>query len=137
MSITEKRGTGNKGEDLVAALLMKQGLDIVERNYWRKWGEIDIVAHSPAGGLKDNFYHFVEVKTVIRDFGRGTDFNDEDYSPADNMTPEKIKRFSRVVQTYLLENKLEDCDWQADVALVYLDKYSDNFKIEMLEDIDL
>ena len=132
MVVTEKRGIGDRGEELVVALLMKQGLKIVERNHWRKWGEIDIVARD----IKDNVYHFVEVKTAIRDFGRGVDL-DDGYSPADNMTRDKIRRFKTVIQTYLLENRLEECDWQADVALVYLDKYSEYSRIEILEDVDL
>jgi putative endonuclease len=129
--ITEKRNTGDRGEELVCQFLMKQGFTIVDRNHWRKWGEIDIVAKS----LKDNVYHFIEVKTAVRDLGR-LDLSD-DYSPADNMTKDKMRKFSRIIQTYIEENRLGECNWQADVALVYLDKYSDNLKIELLEDIDL
>ena len=117
MTITPKRSTGNRGEDVAAQFLMKQGFSIIERNHWRKWGEIDIVAQN----LKDNPYHFVEVKTVYRALRTLDLDNDGGYSPADNITREKKKRFARVIQTYLMENKLEECDWQADVALVYLD----------------
>ncbi len=132
MVITEKRGTGDRGEEISCQFLMKRGLEIVERNHWRKWGEIDIVAKNP----KDNVIHFVEVKTASRDFSRGDDF-DSEYSPADNITHEKKKRFRRVIQTYLLENKLEEHDWQADVTLVYLDSGSEKHQIEILDDIDL
>ncbi len=132
MAITNKRITGNRGEELVATFLMKQGFSIIERNHWRKWGEIDIVAKN----LKDRYTHFIEVKTVIREFNRTLDITEE-YSPADNMTFKKLKRFSKIIQTYVSENNLDESDWQADVALVYLDKNSENFKIEMLEDIDL
>ncbi len=131
MTVTEKRSTGDRGEEIVCEFLMKQRSTIVERNHWRKWGEIDVVSKD----IKDNMYHFVEVKTVVRDLGRGD--LDDDYSPADNMTREKRARLSRVIQTYVAENRLGESDWQVDVALVYLDKYSDKFKIEILEDVDL
>jgi Holliday junction resolvase-like predicted endonuclease len=58
MAITEKRKTGDLGEDVAVMFLMKQGFSIIERNYLRKWGEIDIIAKK-AGKL-----YFVEVKTV-------------------------------------------------------------------------
>jgi Holliday junction resolvase-like predicted endonuclease len=49
---------GKIGEDTAARFLVKQGFMIVERNYWKKYGEIDIVAK------KKGVIHFVEVKTV-------------------------------------------------------------------------
>lgn len=128
MAITDKRLTGDRGEGLVCQFLTKHGFKIVERNHWRKWGELDIV------GIKDNIYHFVEVKTSVRNFNL-KDYGE--YSPADNVTHEKRRRLSRVVQTYLLENRLGECDWQFDLALVYIDKNSDKYEVEMLEDIDL
>ncbi|MBI3633239.1 MAG: YraN family protein [Candidatus Vogelbacteria bacterium] len=130
---TVKRETGDRGEEIAAVFFVKQGFLIVERNHWRKWGEIDIVAKN----IKDNIYRFVEVKTVSRSLRTLDLENDGGYSPADNITFEKKKRFSRVIQTYLMENKLGECDWQADVALVYLDTNSDESVIEMIEDIDL
>lgn len=129
--ITEKRLIGDRGEDLVCDFLVKRGYEILERNHWRKWGEIDIVAK----GLKDSSYHFVEVKTAIRDLAF-LDLQDA-YSPADNITKDKTRKLSRVIQTYIEEKRLGEYDWQADVALVYLDKHSDNFKIEIIDDIDL
>ncbi len=132
MAITEKRKTGDRGEEVVAKFLMKQGFKIVERNHWRKWGEIDIISKN----IRDNLIHFVEVKSVFRNLSRGLD-PAKDYSPADNMTKKKKERLARVVQTYVNENRLEESDWQVDVALVYLDTASDKHEIEILEDIDL
>ena len=132
MVVTIKRSVGDRGEEVTVGFLMKQGFSIIERNHWRKWGEIDIVAKN----LKDKSIHFVEVKTVIRDLNRQFELMD-DYSPADNMTFDKKRRFSRIIQTYVAENELEESDWQADVALVYLDKNSERFEIQILDDVDL
>lgn len=130
---TVKRETGDRGEEIASVFLVKQGFRIIERNHWRKWGEIDIVAIN----LKDNSYHFVEVKTVLKNLAVFRPDDDGGYSPTDNITYEKKKRFSRVIQTYLVEHKLEECDWQADVALVYIDKNNDKSIVELIEDIDL
>lgn len=132
MTVNVKRETGDRGEEAATTFLMKQGYSIVERNHWRQWGEIDIVAKN----LKDNSYHFVEVKTAQRDLAH-FDSETAEYSPADNITREKRKRFFRVIQTYIMENKLEECNWQADVILVYLDNNSDKSLVDFIEDIDL
>jgi len=133
MSKTEKRTTGDRGEGLVVDLLVSSGMVIIERNHLRRWGEIDVISKN----IKDNVTHFVEVKSVVRDFNKTGDFSNEEYSPVDNMTHGKKKRLSRVIETYVMENKLENSDWQIDVALVYLDSRSDSSKIEMIEDVDL
>ncbi|MBX4181397.1 YraN family protein, partial [Candidatus Parcubacteria bacterium] len=55
---TEKRKLGDIGENIACDFLKNRGYTIVERNYLRKWGEIDIVAR------KGEVIHFVEVKSV-------------------------------------------------------------------------
>lgn len=49
---------GDLGENLACKYLKGKGFSIIEQNYWRKWGEIDIVAQH------NSIVHFVEVKTV-------------------------------------------------------------------------
>ena len=58
---SEKQKIGEIGENVAAKFLMKHGFAILDRNYTKKWGEIDIVAE------KDNLLHFVEVKSVVRE----------------------------------------------------------------------
>jgi Holliday junction resolvase-like predicted endonuclease len=50
--------TGDLGEKLAQKYLIEHGFTIIEENYWRKWGEIDIIAQ------KGELIYFVEVKTV-------------------------------------------------------------------------
>lgn len=52
---------GRIGEDLVADFLRKKGYLIVRRNYYSRYGEIDIVAE------KGEYILFVEVKTREKD----------------------------------------------------------------------
>ena len=86
---TEKRKLGDIGENVACDFLQRRGFEIVERNYLRKWGEIDIVAR------KSNLIHFIEVKSVTH----GT----SGYRAEDNMHPWKLKRLSRVNTFYLYE----------------------------------
>jgi putative endonuclease len=41
---TQKQLVGQRAEDIAAAFLRDQGLEILERNYLRRLGELDIVA---------------------------------------------------------------------------------------------
>lgn len=48
---------GKKGEDLTASFLRKNGWTVIKRNYYCRFGEIDIIAEN------DTYIIFVEVKT--------------------------------------------------------------------------
>lgn len=123
---------GQKGEDLACLFLKKHNFTIIGRNYWKKWGEIDIVAQ------RGNDLRFVEVKTVSRDdVTRGT--LDHDYEPEDNMHFWKRGRLKRVIETYLLEKDVDDdeLDWQVDVISVYINSKGQETRIDWLEDIVL
>ncbi len=140
--LTKKQVIGNLGEDVAVRLLDGKGFEITERNYRKKFGEIDIVAK------KEEIIHFVEVKTVSRDnlkdpIGQ-TEVNDgpnnpEDcFRPEDNVHPWKFKRLSRAIQVYLEERKFgEETCWQFDVITVTLDVKNKIARVKILEDIIL
>jgi putative endonuclease len=126
MSITFKQLVGTRGEDEACNFLKNLGFSIIERNFWRKWGEIDVIAR------KGNELRFVEVKAVSREVVR----DDADYEPEDNLHPWKRKRLRRVIETYLLKNDwCEDLDWQVDAISVFLNQEGRVLKVEHLEDI--
>ena len=121
---TPKRKLGDIGENIACEFLKKHGYEIVERNYLRKWGEIDIVTK------KANIIHFVEVKSVSCVTYQGLAL----VRPEENMHPWKLKRLGRVLQTYLLHRKLE-CDWQLDLITVKMDMTTRRARVEMIENI--
>lgn len=133
MVITEKRKIGNIGEDLACKFLRKEGLKIVERNYLKKWGEIDIVAKDN----KTKCLHFVEVKTVsCEGIKEGITDKMKTYKVDDNVHSWKLKRLSRVFQTYLLDKKIsKDVEWQFDIIVVFLDLKDKVSRIKYLKDI--
>jgi len=58
--------TASKGEDIAAEFLQKKGYKILERNFRKKYGEVDIIA------LHQNVLIFIEVKTrSSSQFGTG------------------------------------------------------------------
>jgi putative endonuclease len=125
--------TGEIGENIAVRFLVKQRFLIVERNYTKKWGEIDIIAKQK-GKL-----HFVEVKSVSKpNLDIVTHETLDQYHPEDNMHPWKLKRISRTIQTYLLSRNVpEDKDWQVDLIVVFLDMDHKKARIKLVSDIIL
>ena len=104
---TEKRKLGDIGENVACDFLKKRGFEIKERNYLRKWGEIDII------GLKDGKLSFFEVKTRLSD-GWGKPYE------AVNFT--KVKRLMRPIQYFLLQNNYKNYKLSLDVISIELNK---------------
>jgi putative endonuclease len=130
MAKTEKRSLGDVGESIAAQYLQHKGYLVVERNYLRPWGEIDIVAKI---GKK---WVFVEVKTVSREnlggISRGT------FRPEDNVHAAKLRRLHRAIETYCMSKKVErDSEYQVDVMCVYLDTASKKARVDHIENVIL
>ena len=124
---------GQKGEEIASKYLEKKGFTIQDRNYRKKWGEIDIVA------IKDKVLHFVEVKTVSRrSFGGHFEQEVNNFRPEDNMHPWKLKRLTRAIQTYILEKypRIEP-EWQFDLVCVFLDMERRVAKVKLVENLVL
>jgi len=115
---TERMGKnkdiGNTGENIAAKFLEVKGYTVIERNYLKKWGELDIIAR------KNGVVHFVEVKTISRETHTYvTREMFESYNPAENMHKDKIARLHRAIQSYLGERRVTE-DWQLDLLTVRL-----------------
>lgn len=149
----ETQKVGLLGEELVVKFLMKRGFKILDRNYRRPWGELDVVAE------RKGVIHFVEVKSlsggVIKDkvtpetsgkvsereraleyirFGTPKDW----YRPEDNVNRNKMLRLSRIIQTYLMRKHVSDeTEWQFDVATVLIDSEKRKARVNLIEDIIL
>ena len=101
MGITQIHG--NLGENAACKHLKKNGYKILERNYRKRYGEIDIIAQ------KDDVYIFVEVKTRAEtDYGMASEA----------VTKSKQQKLVRTAQFYIMEHKL-DAAFSFDVIEVY------------------
>ena len=96
-----RRSLGDRGEDMAAAHLKKQGYKILERNYRTPIGEIDLVARHQ-GALV-----FIEVKTRrSRRFG----------SPQEAVHPAKQERLRHLAEYYLQQQGLGEVMVRFDVV---------------------
>jgi len=80
------KSRGNVGEDLAAGFLQGKGYEIMQRNFFVRGGEIDIIAK------KNGILVFVEVKTRwTQKFG----------AAADSLTSAKKRKLRRAIAIYL------------------------------------
>ena len=129
---SEKQKIGEIAENIAVRFLVKQDFLILDRNYTKKWGEIDIIAE------KTNKLYFIEVKSVSRETLDSVTYETMDqYKPEDNMHPWKLKRMARTIQTYLLSKNLDEKEWQVDLLVVFLSLKDKNAKIKLVSDIIL
>lgn len=136
MPITKKRKIGNTGEEIACKYLLKAGFQVLERNFLRKCGEIDIIAE------KEEKLHFIEVKSVSREIlsvaSREVSYETCGYRPEDNVSQSKLKKVKKTIQLYLMEKKLsEACNWTFDVMTVLVDFNKRVGRVNMIKDIIL
>ena len=130
MAKTERRKTGDKGEDVASKYLERRGYKVLERNYWKPWGEIDIIAKN------GSILSFVEVKSIS--FPIEEDISRATLRPEENVHPAKVKRLTRTIETYLLEKNVSpNQEWQIDVVCVYLDLEAKKARVQLLQNIVL
>ena len=81
---------GREGENKAADYLKKRGFKIIDRNFRRKFGELDIIGIS-----KDKTLVFFEVKTMVEGAANYTGVE-----PEDQMTADKLRKFKKIAQFY-------------------------------------
>ncbi len=125
---------GRIGENIAAKWLAGKGFLIIEQNYLKKWGEIDIVARETTNnGYKT---HFIEVKTVSYETKERLAYavSHETWRPEENVHRNKIDRFKRVIQTWLEEHDYKS-DWQIDIITVRVVPRERIARVKFMENI--
>lgn len=113
---------GNYGEQIAVNYLKSKGFEILNRNYSKKWGEIDIVTR------RTGKIHFIEVKTVSYETKHDltSSVSRDTWRPEDNVHPQKVKKLSRAIESWIMEHQYNDI-WQIDVVTVKIvikDRYA-------------
>ncbi|HRG63279.1 MAG TPA: YraN family protein [Burkholderiales bacterium] len=85
--MTSSKVIGNAAEDLAAEHLISQGLKLVQRNFYSRFGELDLIMRD-----QDSFV-FVEVKQ------RRAGIN----HAIESITPAKQRKMVKTAQFYLLK----------------------------------
>ena len=131
MAKTEKRKLGDFGESIALKFLMKRGFTLVEKNYLRPWGEIDLIVK------KVNEYHFVEVKSSVSYETGSGDVNHETLRPEENIHPHKLERMNKAIQTYSVEHHLDEENIFIDGVIVHISPDYKKAKVVFLENLVL
>lgn len=149
MPLTYKQKIGQIGENVAVKHLKRLGFKILDRNYRKKWGEIDIIAESnESASIFQSIFkpkmvlHFIEVKSVScdtltnRGLSSGLNVSRETLTPEENLHFWKRKRFSRAIRTYLLEKRISyDKEWQIDIMAVFINLKDKKAKIRFTDNI--
>ena len=107
------RAKGNIAEERASNFLEENGFVIIEKNFYSRFGEIDIIAS------KNEVYHFIEVKS-------GLDFE----SAIQNVTPSKLNKIVKTLNVYLKKNSI-NTDFMIDAIVVTPSE------IQMIENVTL
>jgi len=126
LKMTEKSELGKTGEDFACDFLVGKGYKIIERNFRKPWGELDIVAMA-----SDKTLVFIEVKTMREPFAAV-----QGLRPEDQMTAAKLKKFKKAASLYAGHNQNLVSDkkgWRLDVVAIA--KTGPNFSLNHYENI--
>lgn len=111
------RTKGTKGEQLAVNFLKKKGYTILQRNYRRRNGEIDIVCYDH-GSIA-----FVEVKTRYSDT----------YGPPElSVTEAKKRQIIKVASQYVADKRIEGTSLRFDVVSIFFSPDKKHPKINLL-----
>ncbi|GAX86971.1 putative endonuclease [Lebetimonas natsushimae] len=82
------RNKGNIAENEAVQYLKSKKFKIIKRNFYTKFGEIDIIA------FKNGVFHFIEVKSG------------KNFEPIYNITSSKLNRIIKSAYVYLKKNNI-------------------------------
>ncbi|NPA65381.1 MAG: YraN family protein [Epsilonproteobacteria bacterium] len=107
------RAKGDIAEQQAITYLKVNGYEIIDQNFYSRFGEIDIIAK------KEDILHIIEVKSAL------------DYEVAiANITPKKLQRIIKTAEIYMKKNGFNG-NYTYDAVIVTPEE------IELLEDITI
>lgn len=101
----DRKSLGNQGEIKAIKFLRGKSYRILDKNYRKRTGEIDIIAFDP----NFNEYVFIEVKTR-----RSLKFG----YPEESVDENKMLKLIETAENWLLENEKFDVEWRVDIISI-------------------
>jgi putative endonuclease len=115
---------GSFAESCAEKFLVSKGYRIIDRNYRKPWGELDIIAD------KDGVLSFIEVK-ASKTYLSG-------FEPELRANRTKMVKVVRTARSYLVAKKYSpDQEWRLDIISVVIDKDRGVAKIKHFKNIDI
>lgn len=121
-----RKELGRRGENAAIMFLVKHGFSVLEHNYRRKYGEIDIVAE------KGGYLHFIEVKSVSRET---YNFYTNSHRAIENVSPQKLHKIQKTALLYISEKGFHEKPFQIDVVIVEFVSGFESGLIEMIPNV--
>ncbi len=116
--IEKEDSPGVRGEKIAVKFLKKNGYKVLRRNYFTKFGEIDVI------GYDHGTISFIEVKTRLS----------ESFGPPElAVTQAKKNHIIKTAQKYITENKLEEVCCRFDVVSVRLSNDGKSQEVSLLK----
>jgi putative endonuclease len=123
---------GRQGELVCARYYKDQGFELIEMNFQKKYGEIDIIVK------KSDKVHFIEVKTVSYETKSDLEYavTHGTWRPEENVHQSKLKKIARVIEVWVSEHKWRGYI-QIDVAAVRIVPRETYALINIIENVIL
>jgi len=116
----KKQKLGKFAEKVAENYLKGEGFKILEKNFRKPWGEIDIIAK-----IGDALV-FVEVKA------NSQEFRSEDFSPETRVDEKKIRKITKTAKTYIGDR---DVSWRVDIVSITFIKSENKAKITHFKNV--
>jgi len=126
----KNKDTGDLGEKIACKYLESNGHTVIQQNFWRKYGELDIIT------TKNNLVHFVEVKSVsyetksklLDSVTRAT------WLPEERVDDRKLRRIYRTIESWIASHGYSG-EWQIDVITVRFVRRETFASVKLIENI--
>lgn len=118
---TKKSELGKIGEDFASTFLSKNGIDIFQRNYFTKFGEIDLI------GIENKTIIFIEVRLrTKKNYGL----------PYESLSKSKLDRIHKSIEIFLSDNNFDNYECRFDVLSLVFNDDKQLFSVEWLKNQD-
>ena len=117
-----RKEIGKQGEEIATQYLKEKGYQILERNFYARKGEIDIIAKEKREIV------FVEVKTRS---------NHQYGNPAEAVDVRKIHHIYDTANYYLYRKKIENNPTRFDVIEIDINVFKQIYHINHIKNIDI